>query len=172
MSYRRPGPLDERHDVSRFDCGEPTLNVWLRDMAMYNQQQNFTRTVVIADADHSVVGYHALCAGMIHRNDVTRSVRGSKAPEDIPVVLLARLAVDERHKKQGLGGDLLRNAMLATISASQSVAFRAIVVDALNDAARQFYLRYGFRETKISPSKLILPAKDIIEALREAAGER
>lgn len=167
--YRRPAPLSETHSTENFDCGEPELNAWLKDMALYNQGQNYTRTFVIADRDFNVVGYQSLCAGMIHRSDVTRTAKGSRAPNDLPVAVLARLAVDKNHQCHGLGADLMRNAMVSTISAGQLVAFRGIVVDALNGSAQRFYAQYGFLETKISPTKLILPAKVILRHIELAA---
>ena len=171
MGYRKPVPLIDHHDCSDFDCGEVTLNAWLRDMARYNQEQRYTRTFVIADEDFRVVGYHSLCAGMIHRNDVSRGVRGGRAPTDIPVALLARLGVDNRHQGKGLGSALLRNALQAAVSAGQSVAFRAVMVDAIDDDAIRFYTKFGFQASRISPSKLLLPMKTILASLEEATGD-
>ncbi len=168
MPYRRPAPIGEHHLTDRFSCGEATLDAWLRDTALYNQSQQYTRTFVIADANFRVVAYHSLCAGMIHRNDVTRSVRGGKAPAEIPVALLARLAVDSDHQGKGLGPALMRSALQSAVSAGQVVAFRAIMVDALNAKAASFYAKFGFRLSKISPTKMLLPMKDVIASLEEA----
>lgn len=137
-------------------------------MALHNQAQQYTRTFVIADADYRVVAYHSLCAGMIHRNDVSRSVKGGQAPNEIPVALLARLAVDTRFQRRGLGPALLRNALQSVVSAGQAVAFRAVMVDAINDDAAAFYRKFGFRPSKISPTKLLLPMKDVIASLDAA----
>ena len=169
MAYRRPEPLSERHQIKQFRCGEEALDAWLCDMALYNQVQQYTRTFVIADAAYNVVGYHSLCAGMIHRNDVSRSVKGGQAPNEIPVALLARLAVDSSHQGRGLGPALLRNALQAAVSAGQAVAFRAVMVDALNVRAIGFYTKFGFRPSKISPSKLLLPMKDVLSSLEKAS---
>lgn len=169
MAYRRPAPISEGHVTSDFHCGEATLDAWLREMALYNQTRQYTRTFVIADEDYNVVGYHSLCAGMIHRNDVPRSVKGGRAPNEIPVALLARLAVDKRHQGRNLGGALMRNALQSAVSAGQVVAFRTVMVDAISEQAVKFYAKYGFRPTRISPSKLILPMKDIIASLEEAS---
>lgn len=165
MGYRKPTPLSEKHSVAGFDSGKPALDAWLRDMALYNQSQGYTRTFVIADEDYAVVGYHAVCAGMIHRNDVSRAARGHPAPAELPVAILARLAVSETHQGKGLGAALLKNALLSIVSASQLVAFRGVVVHAIDDDAAKFYKRYHFQETKGMERRLILPVNDIVASL-------
>lgn len=165
MPYRKPEPLAEKHILDGFHTGKPTLDDWLRDMALYNQSQGYTRTFVIADENYKVVGYHSLCAGMIHRNDLSRSAKGSKAPTEIPVALLARLAVTEEHQKRGLGPALLKNALLSVVSASQVVAFRGVLVHAIDDTAENFYKKYNFQETIGMERRLILPSRDIITSL-------
>ena len=152
-----------------FSCGQPSLDAWLRDMALYNHHQQFTRTFVIADGDFNVVGYHSLCAAMIHRDDVSRSIKGGKAPMDIPVALLARLAVDQGHQGLGLGAALMRNALQSAVAASRTVAFRAVMVDAIDETAASFYRKFGFLPTRISPTKLLLPMKTVLASLEEAA---
>lgn len=165
MGYRRPVPLSERHDLTGFESGKPALDAWLKDMALYNQAQGYTRTFVIADEGYNVVGYHAICAGMIHRNDVSRSAKGRQAPQELPVAILARLAVSLPHQGKGLGQALLKNAMLSVVSAAQLVAFRGIVVHAIDDEAMKFYRRHHFQETKGMERRLILPANDIATSL-------
>ncbi len=163
--YRKPVPLNEQHRLDDFDSGKPVLDVFLKEMALHNQAQGYTRTFVIAGADFRVVGYHSLCAGMISRENAPRQVKGHQAPGEIPVALLARLAVDRRHHGQGLGGELLKNALLAVIAASDAVAFRAVMVHALDDEATGFYLRYGFRQAKGLDRTLLLSVKDILASL-------
>lgn len=170
MAYRTPVPIDERHVVTGFDSGKPPLDEWLKDMARYNQEQGFSRTFVIADEHYNVVGYHSLCAGMIHRNDVSRPVKGSKAPAEIPVAVLARLAVSREHQGRGLGSALLKNALLSIVSAAQLVAFRGVVVHAIDDDAMRFYTRYHFQETRGMERRLILPARDIVASLEKVTG--
>lgn len=85
LPYRKPAPLSDQHTFDGFNSGKPALDEWLRDLAWYNQEQNYTCTFVIADENYRVVGYHSLCAGMIHRNGLPRAVKGSRAPQEIPV---------------------------------------------------------------------------------------
>lgn len=146
------------------------LDDWLKDMALYNQTQGYTRTFVIADEHFNVVGYHSICAGMIHRNDVSRSAKGSRAPSELPVAVLARLVVSTDYQGKGLGSALLKNALLSVVSAAQFVAFRAVVVHAIDDDAMRFYTKYGFQATKGMERRLILPAKDIVASLASVTG--
>ncbi|RVA15343.1 N-acetyltransferase [Mesorhizobium sp. M7A.F.Ca.US.002.01.1.1] len=139
-------------------------------MALYNQAQGYTRTFVVADEHHHVVGYHSLCAGMIHRTDVSRGVKGSKAPAELPVAVLARLAVTKEHQGVGLGPALLKNALMSVVSAAQLVAFRGVIVHAIDDDAMSFYKKFEFQETKGMDRRLILPARDIVASLAKVTG--
>jgi predicted N-acetyltransferase YhbS len=144
------------------------LDDWLRDMALYNQQQGYSRTFVIADENDVVVGYHSLCAGMISRNDTPRQIKGKQAPAQIPLALLARLAVDQNYQGQGWGGALLKNALLSVVSATQAVAFRAIVVHALDKEAETFYRKFGFVDARGKDGTLLLPTQAIMASMLEA----
>jgi GNAT superfamily N-acetyltransferase len=166
--FRKPAPLAENHITEGFESGKPALDAFLHDMALYNQQQGYTRTFVIADADDRVAGYHSLCAGMISREHVPRQVKSHNAPGEIPVALLARLAVDRRHQGQGLGKALLKNALLSVVSTAQIVAFRAVMVHALDEDAERFYQQFGFRAAKGLERTLLLPTKDIVASLDQA----
>lgn len=170
MPYRKPCPIANQHIIEGFSSGKPSLDSWLKEMALHNQEQGYTRTFVIADENFKVVGYHSVCAGMIHRSDVSRSVKGSKAPTEIPIAVLARLAVDAEYQGNGLGKALLRNALMSVVSAAQVVAFRAVIIHALDDEAVTFYKKFGFQETKNMERRLILPTKDIAASLNEATG--
>ncbi|GAB5507285.1 MAG: GNAT family N-acetyltransferase [Rhizobiaceae bacterium] len=160
-------PIDDRHLLDKFQSGKPALDDWLRDMALYNQAQGYTRTFVIADENYNVVGYHSVCAGMIHRNDVSRAAKGKQAPAELPVAVLARLAVTHEHQGKGLGPALLRNALMSIVSVAQVVAFRGVVVHAIDDDAVRFYERYGFQATKGMERRLILPTNDIVASIAE-----
>lgn len=170
MTYRKPVPISEIHNLAGFHSGKQLLDEWLKDMALYNQKQGYTRTFVIADEDYQVVGYHSLCAGMIHRNDVSRALKGSKAPQELPVAVLARLAVTQAHQGKKMGAALLRNALISIVSAAQLVAFRGVVVHAIDDDALNFYKKFHFQETSGMERRLILPTKDIVASLAKVTG--
>lgn len=167
-----PGPLCESHDLTQFDCGVASLNEWLVEYAFRNQTNGYTRTFVVCPSRSShVVGYYALASGMIVRDEVPRRLIPKPAPREIPIALLARLAVDRRYQGQGVARCLLRSALITAASASETVAFRAVVVDALNDKAAAFYARFGFQPTRMDRLKLMLPIQDIIASMRAAAKE-
>jgi GNAT superfamily N-acetyltransferase len=170
LPYRKPAPITEQHVIDGFDSGKPPLDEWLKDMALYNQAQGYTRTFVIADEHYHVVGYHSLCAGMIHRADASRGVKGSKASTELPVAVLARLAVTKGHQGNGLGPALLKNALMSVVSAAQLVAFRGVIVHAIDNDAMSFYKKYNFQETKGMDRRLILPARDIVASLDKVTG--
>ena len=173
MGYRRPCPFDaSKHLTDSFSSGSLVLDDWLKNMAGYNQTQHYTRTFVITDENDCVVGYHALCAGMIYRSDVPRKIKGAHAPDEIPVALLARMAVDKNHQDKGLGAALLRNALLLVISSSQLVAFRAIVIDGMGENAKRFYEHFGFVQIKGLDMKLVLSTADILNSSLEACDGR
>ncbi|MFI0846908.1 GNAT family N-acetyltransferase [Mesorhizobium sp. IMUNJ 23232] len=139
-------------------------------MALHNQRENYTRTFVVRDAAMEVKGYYALCAGVLFRKEAPKALAKHGAPTELPIALLARLAVHNDVKGNGLGRILLAHALQTTCLAARQVAFRAMVVDALDEEAAKFYRRLHFQETKINPLKLVLPITDILQSI--AAAER
>lgn len=164
--YRRPAALARQHRLDGFDSGKPDLDHYLRGIARANHDNGLARTFVIATEDFCVVGYYSLCAAMIARKEVPRDIGGHGSPRDIPVALLARLAVDRHHQGKGLGGQLLKAAILSVVAGAEHVAFRAVMVHALDDEAARFYAKYGFRAAKGSERTLLLPLQDIALNLR------
>src|SRR5262245_30485658 len=165
LGLQAPAPLTEKHDCSDFRCGKQSLDDWLNDFARYNQRANYARTFVVTTTDMKARAYYAPCTGMIMRRDLKRDQGWFASPEQIPIALLARFAVHQELQGQGLGMALLASALRNVVSASQVVAFRAVMVNALDQQAASFYKSVGFRETKISPLKLILPTQDIIASM-------
>lgn len=165
LGLNAPEPLTASHDFSSFSSGKPSLDSWLADMALRNQTSNYTRTFVVCGDAMAVRGYYALCAGMILRKDVPRPLSPYGAPGEIPIALLARLAVDSSMQGRGVGKALLAHALKTAASAAQAVAFRALIVDAIDEDAAAFCRKLGFQPTKISPTKLILPMQDVIASM-------
>jgi len=156
MQVSAPHPLSERDDCSAFDCGEPSLNDWLRRKALSNQTSGASRTFVITGASASqILGYYALAAGAVSHADSTSAIRRNM-PDPIPVMVLGRLAIDRSCHGQGLGSALLKDAILRTINVAENVGIRALLVHALHDKAREFYLHHGFTESPISTTTLLL----------------
>jgi GNAT superfamily N-acetyltransferase len=142
--FARPRPLGPCDSVAGFDCGEASLNEWLISRALKNEATGASRTFVSIDRDSELIaGYYCLSASSLDLDIAPGKVRRNM-PSPIPVILLGRLAVDERFKGTGLGASLLQDAVLKSIEAAQSVGARAIIVDALNSDAASFYERFGF----------------------------
>lgn len=153
-----PQPLTARHLLDSFDCGEPSLNDWLEHRALPNQLAGATRTFVVESSDDRVVGYYALAAGAVSRSAATSSVRRNM-PDPVPVLVLARLAVDRHAQGMQLGAALLQDALNRAVSVSQNAGVRALLVHALDDKAKQFYLHYGFGESPLHPLTVMLPLR-------------
>jgi predicted GNAT family N-acyltransferase len=135
--------LSEVHDLSQFDSGQESLDLWLRDHAAHADRMNTARTFVFHEGDHQVIGYYSLTMGRVQEEELPSTVaRGG--PRIVPVVLLARLAVVERAQGQGMGAELLFDALARTSAANSLAAARAIVVDAIDERAALFYEHFGF----------------------------
>ena len=158
MSLRlgAPQPLTARHLLDTFDCGEASLDEWLKRRALANQLGGASRTFVVADAEDRVVGYYSLAAGAVSRNLATGGVRRNM-PDPVPVLVLARLAVERQAQGMQLGAGLLQDAVNRAVSVSHNAGVRALLVHALDDKAKQFYLHYGFVESPLHPLTLMLP---------------
>ncbi len=152
-------PLRKAHDRSSFDSGETTLDDWLHRFAWENHAAGFARVYVTCRAER-VVGYYSLGAFSILRDHATaRAAKGG--PALIPALLLGRLAVDQTEQGRGIGAALLRHAMLTAMAASEQHGVRALVVNALDETARDFYRRYGFETSPTNDLDLMILIKDI-----------
>jgi GNAT superfamily N-acetyltransferase len=157
--WHRPVPLDEEHVLDGFSCGKEVLDDWLLKRAGPNQVSGATRTFVV-EADGRVVGYYALASGSVTRAELTGRARRNM-PDPVPVVILARFAIDAEHQGQGLGAALLRDALARTKQASASVGIACLIVHAKDDDARNFYLHYEFEPSPTDDLHLILLLKDV-----------
>lgn len=154
-----PVPLTADHDLSAFDCGEPALNDWLRHRALKNESR-FSRTYVVC-ASNRVVGYFCISAGSVERGAAPGKVRRN-APDVIPVSIIGRLAVSLDHAGEGLGADLLSDALRRIAVASQSIGIGAVLVQAKDEAAKLFYLRCAeFIEYPEDSRTLFLPIETV-----------
>jgi predicted GNAT family N-acyltransferase len=162
MPYRSDRFDPERHAVEEFACGEPSLDAWLREQAAPASARHTARTWVWTE-DGAVVGYYALAAHKVAREQVPSRL-GRGGPVEIPAVLLARLALAKSLRGQGLGEALVADALGRIVEATQTVAARLVVVDALHERVAGFYETLGFRRI---PESLLLVQKiaDIEAAL-------
>ena len=167
--FSDPEPLGSHHVLAGFRSGEGSLDAWLRDRAR-GAGAGSARTYAIVDAEQErVVGYHALTVGSIEHAEATPRARKGMPRHPIPVVLLARLAVDESVQGRGIGSFLLRDAMARTAAAAGRFGIRALLVHALHEEARAFYLRHGLEPSPTDELHLMILVKDIRAAI-EVAG--
>jgi len=160
-SYAAPTPLSEEHDCDDFDCGHALLNDWLRRYAFQNQRANAARTfVVCCEQERRVIGYYSLAVGAVDHAAAPDRVRKGLALHPIPVMVLARPAVDIRHQGKKIGRGLLKDAILRTLQAAGIAGIRAILVHAKDGRVRGFYERFGFEPSPIHPLQLMLLIKD------------
>lgn len=158
--------LSKDHDLSRFDCGNEALNLWLRRFAWVNVQNDAARVYVAHRRDQIVAGYHSLTAGSVSRAEVPERIARGLAAHPIGVVVLGRLAVDRACQGKGLGTTLLQDALLRAEQAAETVGVRAVLVQAIDAAARTFYLRFGFSPSPVDEMRLMLLMKDLRAFLR------
>ena len=158
MKLHAPQPLTADHQLNTFNCGETSLDEWLKRRALLNQASGASRTFVVLDDNHTVMGYYALAAGAVHHQDATRSIR-QNMPDPLPVMVLARLAVDLRAQGMQLGAGLLKDAVERSLAVAQNAGVRALLVHALHDRAKQFYLYFGFQASPVHPLTLMLRLK-------------
>ena len=161
FDFTEPRALTSKDPVADFDCAVEILNRYLQKHAFQAQQGEGARTYVTFSKDGIIAGYFTLAYGSVEHEKAPERVTKGLARHPIPVMLLARLAVDRRFKGQGLGKELMRDAMLRTLSAAEIAGLRAIVVDAKDSAAKVFYERYGFEPFKDEPMRLALILKEV-----------
>jgi len=158
--------LTPAHDLSQFDCGNEALNLWLKRFAWMNVQNDSARVYVLHRRDKAVLGYYALTAGSISREEAPARVAKGLAAHPIGVAVLGRLAVDLGQQGLGLGQTLLQDALLRIAQAGDAIAIRAVLVQAINEPARKFYSRFGFVSSTVDEMRMLLLMKDLREAVR------
>ena len=156
-------PLGRGHDRSSFDCGNAALNDWLQERAGQWQKKELARCYVASLKDESlkdeslVVGYYAISSHHVGYESLPADQAKGLPRIDVPVVLLGRLAVDQSVRGQGLGSFLLIDALRRAEHLARQLGIRAVEVDAIDEAARQFYLKFGFTPLEDEPNHLFLP---------------
>lgn len=161
-----PEPLGSEHALSGFDCGVHSLSAWLPKHARVAAASGSARTYLVEDAEQGrIVGYHALCAASVGRREASPRAGRGMPRHPIPAVLLARLAVDRSVQGRGLGAFLLCDAMARTLAVAAELGVRIMLVHALDEAARAFYLHHGFEPSRTDPMNLQLLVKDIETSL-------
>ena len=157
---RRVEKLRPDHALHDFDCGQQELNRYLARYAWQNQQSGAGQTYVGLVGD-AVIGYYTLTVGHILREDAPERLTNGLARHPVPIMLLARLAVDHRWQGRGVGKALLKDAMLRTLQAADIAGIRAFAVHAKDEDARRFYLKFDFIPSPSDPMHLFVLLKDV-----------
>jgi GNAT superfamily N-acetyltransferase len=163
MSLTPPETLASHHSCADFSCGIASLDDWLKRRAYTNQVSGATRTFVIC-VDNKVIGYYALASGAISVESALGKFRRNM-PNPIPVVILARLAIDNSYQSQGLGRALFRDAALRVIHAADTIGIRGIIVHAISEEAKNFYLALGFNLSPLEPMTLMITVNNLRDCL-------
>ena len=159
MSLAAPQPLDASHRLEEFDCGKLVLTDWLLRHARQAQGGGSARTFVSCDGAR-VAGYYSLTVGQIDMLEAPERVRRGMGQYPIPLVILARLAVDLDYQGRGLGFSLLQDAIHRTLVVAEQAGIRALLTHPLDAEAEAFYRRFGFESTPENEWQLILLLKD------------
>ncbi len=163
MTPSAPELLSDRHNLDGFSCGVPSLDDWLKRRARTNQASGASRTYVVCDDDR-VVGYYALASGGVDVAAAAGKFRRNM-PDPIPVVILGRLAVDGTMRGKGLGRALFRDAALRVVQAADTIGIRGLLVHAISDEAKNFYLALGLEQSPLDAMTLMATLADLRKAL-------
>lgn len=160
LGYEPVHKLSAADSVEFFDCAEPALNRFLQRYALVNQKADSAQTYACCK-NGEVVGFYSLTVGSVAREKAPHRVVKGLARHPVPVMILARLAVDKAHQGKGIGRALLKDALLRTLQVSDIVGIRALIVHAKNDTARQWYTEWEFEPSPTDPLHLFLMLKDL-----------
>jgi GNAT superfamily N-acetyltransferase len=158
-----PEPLDAGHDLTAFDNGKhPSLNEWLRECARASEGLS-ARTYVACDvqAPKRVVGYYAIATALEQRSALPSAKLRRGMPDQIPLLLIGRLAVDKAFQGFGLGSSLLVDALRRCHAASGIAGVRGVVTHASDDEAVQFYEEHGFARSPLGERVMLIAIETI-----------
>lgn len=157
--------LQGQHHLDDFHSGKAPLDDWLKRHALRNQAGDATRSYVV-HRELRVVAYYSLAAGSVSRDEVPPRIARGMPRHPVPIILLARLAVDHREQGQGLGSALLKDALKRSAQVADTIAARAVLVHAIDEEARGFYRYFDFQASPVDPMTLMLLMKDLRALLR------
>ena len=158
-----PEPLADYHQVEDFTSGEASLDDWLKRRARANQVSGASRTYVVCE-QAKVIGYYALASGALTLESAPGRFRRNM-PDPIPVAVLARLAVDRAYQGHGVGRALFRDGARRVAHAADAIGIRGIVVHAISEEARKFYLALGLDPCPGESMMLVVTLSDVRAAL-------
>jgi GNAT superfamily N-acetyltransferase len=164
VAISEPEPLTAAHDLTEFSCGHPSLDRWLKTRALSNQEKGFTAVIVVHEANR-VIGYYGLAPTAILPSILPRSIRTGQPPDPVPCLLLGQLATDQNWIGKGIATGLLKHALQRCVAAADLVGGRALIVNAVDIDAAQFWKRRGFLPSKDDPLVLFRSIADIAASI-------
>lgn len=167
VSALRIEPISREHQRDSFQCGKPPLDAYLHQYARQNDEKNIAKTFVAVNDANKVMGYYSLCTASIEFEELPDDLNKQLPAYPAPAALIAKLAVDASLRGQGLGARLLVDALQRIFAASGEVAIKVVLVDALDDEARDFYLHYDFIQLPMHDYKLFLPIETVAQLFAE-----
>lgn len=162
-SFSAPERLTAAHDVSQFECGESSLDYWLKRRALQNEETGASRTYVLL-AGPEIAGYYALATGAVSHVEAAGKIRRNM-PDPVPVIILGRLAIASKFQGRGIGTALLRDAVLRVVQAAEIAGIRAILVHAISEEAKRFYEKHGFIPSPADPMTLMITVAEATRIL-------
>ena len=163
MGINAPCPITATHNTTSFNCGNNTLNEWLQQRSIKNENSSASRTFVVCE-DNTVIGYYSLAVGAVARDESSGKIRRNM-PEPIPVMVLGRLAVDSNWQGKHIGVGMLKDAIQRTIIVAQQAGVRAILVHAISNEAKSFYQHWGFHKSPTNDMTLMISLNEAKRAL-------
>jgi GNAT superfamily N-acetyltransferase len=165
--FTPPTSLSDDHLFENFECGEPSLDEWLKKRALKNQLSGASRCFVLCHPNEKrVIGFYTLSAGAISHEMAPKTMRRNM-PDPLPVMLLGRLAVDKNYHNSGLGSALLRDAILRVVNIANEAGVFAVLLHAISESAKQFYLSRGFVQSPIQSMTLMMTVETIRSILKK-----
>ncbi len=164
-------PASKAFDLKAFNCGEKSLDDYLRFYALKNDKKQISKAFIAYNPAHprDVIGYYTVSSAQITYNEYPESLREKIPGYPIPAMRIGKLASSLSARGQRIGAALLKDAFLRAITASDQVAIYCIIVDALNKKAASFYIKYGFVPLKEDGNTLVLPMKTVFFAAEDRA---
>ncbi len=167
-------PIARHHDRSGFDCGNPELNLYVAKFARQNHEAGGAKTFVAVGSpgDAAILGFYSICPGAIEFGRVPTKLTKKLGHYDVLVFRLGRLAVDRASQGRGLGGELLGAAGVRALAVAMEVGGVALAIDAKDQRAAEWYMRFGAFPLLDDPTKLVLPLQVVANELAAIQGPK